>query len=335
MELTEKQIILNIDYLKDFLDIKWDSHYLYKFLSKSPKNKKLAEARFGKGKIKSWSNSTESKSSSPGNSDEFLEFAYMIDMDPFLFYKINYRSWSVFLKSMDGNILIGETINFGEIIKSLKFIDYFFAPSINYPSKKVIENWEKSINKKTKHEIYCYEFESDLQKDEKEEEQRILIKPSNFDNGQVIHFGYNKDKPIIGYDSDNKPIRMYDFWQEYKFIYIRKIIDVQWFLDKEDDWNEEKRNINKYTCKKFREMKEGESFSDFKKRAINELFIVLIINIIGGIEYELIKKDDSFLMKTRFQEPKTKFKVYSLEKFDLKLVGKKVAGVIEIYENPC
>lgn len=97
-----------------------------------------------------------------------------------------------------------------------------------------------------------------------------------------------------------RPIKNLEFWQEYKVVRIQPKTDYAEFCE-----------------------------PNYQKKIID------IFNIVGGNTTIEISKNTPFLIKTRFQEPETKFKIVSLHDFEIDFEDISREKYPSVFESPC
>lgn len=299
MDIIDKNFKIDMENLADFLKIEFDKKFLRNITTIDLE--KLLRSKFGTSTITRWLDLKNS--TSPETAEKMFMLAGILDLDPFLLYRVNYIRWSQFLYDLDGNISIGSVISFGKIHSNLTFLDHYFSPVTDFPMDSILNYWnEKRADRKN---WVCFFFQSDLKEKYTEKEQLILIIPSKFTERQVIHFAYKKPKLLTDLE----------FWQEYKLVFIRPVKDLLYFLETTTEWNTKDKR--------------------FQDKAKKDMLVVLVLNIVGGVKFDFIEKNQPFLIKTKFKDPKTEFKVASLHDFELKLIKRKTQSYKEIFEVPC
>ncbi|MEK7433471.1 MAG: hypothetical protein AABZ74_10090 [Cyanobacteriota bacterium] len=101
-----------------------------------------------------------------------------------------------------------------------------------------------------------------------------------------------------------KPLAEFEFWQEYKFVIIQPITDF---------------------------------YETMKEEIEKDLYanLISIINVNGSFSHNIVKKGEPFLIKTRFQEPKTAFRISSFHNFDFKESISNFENIKKVFDNPC
>lgn len=224
----------------------------------------------------------------PRDEKQLLKLAGFLDIDPVILFSINYEGLSEFIKSMEGNIFMGKNLKLGKIHKNLTFLYKIFSPCQEYPNQELLDTW--NTLRKNKTNWYIKEFTSTLHPDQREIEKAIRIKPYKENPRQVFHLAYRRIKPI----------KSFEFWQEYKVVRIQPETDYSEIYD-----------------------------SNYQKR------IAMIFNILGGHKQIEINKNTDFLIKTRFQEPETKFRIASLHDFEIDFEDVSKENYPSVFEYPC
>ncbi|MFN8673896.1 MAG: hypothetical protein U0457_17680 [Candidatus Sericytochromatia bacterium] len=309
--MSEDDNISYMDYIQEKLNLKFNKSIIRNTFhdigldEKSEEVKKLLlDLKISESSIKRWLREgyeavSDKKYSfnAPRDEKQLLKLAGFLDIDPMLLISFDHENFAKIFKSLEGNILLGSILKWGKIHKNFMFLYKIFMPIKNFPSNEILELWNSL--KETKEEWKTSEFKSSLALGDKEREKVISLKGDKKAKRQVLHLAYKKIKPL----------KEFEFWQEYKIIIIQPISDLPDFIE------ENKEKIAKVKSK--------------------SLKVVSVINVNGSFAQNIIEDDELFLIKTRFQEPETIFRVASFHNFEFSSNVSDMSGIKKVFDNPC